>query len=58
MKKPERTAEEWKALCILLFVACLLLGYGWYRTENNRLKQIESLHEQIEELEARIDDLS
>lgn len=58
MKKPERTAEEWKALCILLLVACLLLGYGWYRTENNRLKQIESLHEQIEELEARIDDLS
>lgn len=57
MKKHERTAEEWKTICILLIVVCLFLGYGWYKTENSYLKRIDSLHERIEELEAMINDL-
>lgn len=46
--------KEIKCLCSFFLVIILLICYGWYRTENARIKQIESLQTRVEELEEEL----
>ena len=46
--------KDIKYLCSFFLVVILLVCYGWYRTENNRLKEIEGLKEQITMLEEQV----
>lgn len=49
--------KDIKTLCTFFIVVILLVCYGWYRTENNRLKQIEKLNDRIFELEEMVESL-
>ena len=43
MRKPERTHEEWKVICGILIAVIIFLIYGWYNSEQNRLKLLDEL---------------
>ena len=49
--------KEIKTLCTVFLVIIALVCYGWYRTENGRLKQIEKLETRIAELEYQVERL-
>lgn len=60
MKKPERTAGEWRALCILLVVAVLFLAWGWHSADRKRadvLAELDAKNATIEEMRVEINDL-
>lgn len=60
MKKPERTAGEWRALCILLVVVVLFLAWGWHTADRKRadiLAELDAKNATIEEMRVEINDL-
>ena len=57
MKKIEYTAEHWRAFCILLLIAILVMAYLWHQSDKWRLRWIRELEDQIEQQQMTIEEL-
>ena len=57
MSNPRHTAEEYRAICILLVIALAIMAYWWYTSEKSMAKEIDFLQQQRDEYEERISEL-